>query len=77
MRRNQTHCAKIVKHNGHTFELQKTTRKTFGDVNSWGSFKCKVCGLSAGAERNAWREWYGEGSEIHCGIAVAKEVMDS
>jgi len=92
--------AKIVRYNGHTFELQKFNRDN-GNlykhlrqrrlveggaggllVLRYGSFLCKVCGLRAIAEKsdgpcNYWKEWYGAGQEIHCGVEMARIVHES
>jgi len=68
-----------VRHKGHTFMRHNTYKGGRIPQEVRVSFRCKVCGLAAIAEKHgqAWKEWSGEGTQTTCGEQIAKEVMDS
>lgn len=67
----------VVRHKGHTFMRHNAYKGR--DTLVRVSFRCKVCGLAAMADKCGlvWKNWTGDGTRLTCGEQVAKEVMDS
>jgi hypothetical protein len=78
MRPEPTLHGPVVRHNGHTLLHHNHYGKGLSSIERV-SFRCKVCGLAAAADKygNQWKNWIGNGAETSCGDAVAKEVMES